>query len=165
MALTLPPQWLHTADRLTSIPWGRHVGEPLPSALAEWCTPVARLAEASALLGGDAWEEWSLGNHNALTLHLHDKHRRRYQDWNRIARDAKDLLVLHEPAIRAGLAAAGLSDPVAFDTVRWDVVGALLCAAYLDCRVPMDTLRLLDVYEAGHLPVGCDAKRGRVLVF
>ena len=105
------------------------------------------------------------GIHNALTLHLDDKHHRRYQDWNRIAREAKALLVPHESAIRDGLAAAGLSDEVAFDTVRWDVVGALICAAYRDCRVPTAALRLIDVYEAGHLPVGCDGERGRVLVF
>lgn len=159
----LPPEWFRTIDRVASIPWAGHVGRPLPAALASWCEPVATVEEAPARMGSDEWEAWSLGIQNALTLYLDDRHHRRYQDWNRIAREAKALLALHEPAIRNGLAAVGLSDEVAFDTVRWDIVGALICAAYRDCRVPTDALRLIDVYEAGNLPVGFDGHR--VLVF
>jgi hypothetical protein len=165
VALVLAPAWFTTAARLPAIPWAAQAGRPLPSALASWCEPVATPTEAVELIRGDAWEEWSLGNHNAVTLYLHDKHHRRYQDWNRIAHEAKALLMPQESAIRAGLAAVGLPDQVAFDTVQWDVVGALMCAAYLDCRVPTDELRLLDVYEAGHLPVGWETGRRRVLVF
>ena len=165
VALVLAPAWHTTAARLPAIPWLSHAGRPLPAALASWCDPVATAAEALDLIRGDAWENWSLDRSNDVTSYLHDRHRSRYLDWNRIVDEAKALLAPHEPAIRAGLAAVGLPDQVAFDTVRWDVVGALMCAAYLDCRVPTDTLRLLDIYEAGHLPVGWEEARRRVLVF
>ena len=93
-------------------------------------------------------------------------------------RRAKEVLAPHEDEMREGLAAVGLSASRALDIVKWDIVGALTCAAYQDCRVPSDELRLLDiyeaghvpvglldVYEAGHLPVGQDAARKRVLIF
>lgn len=61
--------------------------------------------------------------------------------------------------------ACGLTDKVALDTVCWDVVGAFVCSAYLDCRPPTDMLRLLDIYEAGHFPVEWNAEKRYVLVF
>lgn len=88
-----------------------------------------------------------------------------YQYWNMLVRRAKEILLGHEPAIATGLNAAGLSGQVPLDTVRWDVVAALVCAGFMDYKPPTDVLKLLDVYEAGHLPVGWDTETQRVRVY
>jgi len=41
----------------------------------------------------------------------------------------------------------------------------LVCAGFTDCKPPTEVLKLLDVYEAGHLPLGWDAEAQRVLVY
>lgn len=75
------------------------------------------------------------------------------------------MLTACEPAIVAALDRSGLTSNVALDAVCWDVVGALVCSAYLDRKPPTGMLRLLDVYEAGHFPVGWNAEKRCVLVY
>jgi hypothetical protein len=165
MEPTLDPAFGRTAARLASVPWAANVGLPLSTSLSEWCTPVTAAAKALELLNSQDWETWSANRQGALTSFLSMNHRQRFLDWNPIARRAKESLEPHIAAITDGLQAAGMPEKVALDTVEWDIIAALTCAAFLDCRPPTDELRLLDVYEAGHLPVGWDDARGRVLVF
>lgn len=159
------PEFDRTVDRLTGLSWGAFAGNPLPPALAEVGKPVGSADQARTLLESDAWEAWSMELHGTLTEYLDRIHHRRYQDWNMLVRRAKEILVQHEPAIATGLNKAGLSGQIPLDTVRWDVVAALVCAGFMDCKPPTDALKLLDVYEAGHLPVGWDAEAQRVLVY
>jgi hypothetical protein len=51
--------------------------------------------------------------------------------------------------------------------VRWDLVSALMEAAYADCRPPIFFTHLIPVYEAGHLPVGWDpdSRGGTLLIY
>lgn len=159
------PEFDRTAERLTGFAWGASAGKPLPPTLAEVGRSVDSAEEARALLESDAWEAWSIGLHGTLTEYLDRVHHRRYQDWRRISGRAKEVLAQLEPAVVAGLNTAGLSGQMPLDTVRWDVVGALVCAGFMDCKPPTDVLKLLDVYEAGHLPVGWDADTQHVLVY
>ena len=163
--LIIDPAFDRTAERLPAIAWLSSAGQPLPPSLSEWCEQVMSEGEAVALLDGDAWEEWSGDRDNAVGAALSERHPKRYQEWNLIVRRAKEVLSPHEEAIRSGLDRAGLAASRAIDVVKWDVVGALTCAAYQDCRIPSDELRLLDIYQAGHVPVGFDSERQRVLVF
>jgi hypothetical protein len=161
----IDPAFDRAAERLPTISWLSSAGLPLPPSLCEWCKQVTSAGEAVALLDGDAWDEWSGNRDNALGDALSQRHPKRYQEWNLIVRRAKEVLSPHEKAIRSGLDRAGLAASRAIDVVTWDVVGALTCAAYQDCRIPADELRLLDIYQAGHVPVGFDTERQRVLVF
>jgi hypothetical protein len=161
----IDPAFDQAVARLATCPWGRATGQAIPPALANWCAPVASADEALALLSSDAWEAWSSDRGGELSTYLHRYYRQRFLDWNAIALRAKSALAHHEPAIRAGLNTAGLTAPVALDTVKWDVVAALTCAAFMDCKPPVERLRLLNIYEAGHLPVGYDSVTNKVLVF
>lgn len=155
----IAPQFEETAARLSDLRWAASVGQALPQALTAFCAPIASLNEARAMLGSPEWEEWSLSNHNALTQYLDDRHHQRYQDWRAISGPVKDIYGQWEPAITQGLADAGLTDEVYRDAVRWDVAAALVCAGFADCRPPQDVVRLLDVYTAGHIPVGSTVNR------
>ena len=155
----IAPQFEETAARLSEVRWAASAGQALPETLAAFCTPVGSLDEARAILGSPEWEEWSLAQHNALTQFLDDRHHQRYQDWRAISGPAKELHGQWQPAITQGLADAGFTDEVHRDAVRWDVVAALVCAGFADCRPPQDLIRLLDVYTAGHVPVGFDGHR------
>ena len=137
----------------------------MPPDLALWCSPVATAGDALTCLESDDWEAWSLDRQGTVTAFLSRQNPRRFADWNPIARRAKELLASHLPAIATGLATIGLPDKVAVDTVEWDLIAALTTAALLDCKPPLAELRLLEVYEAGHVPVGWDAAQKRVLVF
>ena len=161
----LDPEFDRVVARLPSIRWASHAGHPLPPDLASRCSPVGTAADALASLESDDWEAWSAERQNTVTAFLRRQNPRRFADWNPIAQRAKELLASHLPAIAAGLAAVGLSEKVAVDTVEWDLIAALTTAAFLDCKPPVGELRLLEVYEAGHLPVGWDATHKRVLVF
>ena len=161
----LHPEFHRQAARVSQIAWGASAGKPLPPSLAGWCESVGTASAARNLLESDAWEAWSSGLQGSLTEYLDRVHHRRYQDWRRISASAKELLAVHEPEIAAGLAAAELSGTTPLDAVRWDVVVALVCAGFADCDPPDDTLTLLDIYEAGHLPVGWNPTLKRVLVY
>ena len=159
------PEFDRVAERLNGFAWGAAAGQPAQPSLTSWCRSVASADEARRLLESDAWEAWSSETHGTLADHLDRRCHQRYQDWRRISGKAKELLARHEPAIAQGLKSAGLDGEIPLDTVRWDVVAALVCAGFMDCGPPTDTLKLLDVYEAGHLPVGWDGAQARVLVF
>lgn len=161
----IDPAFDGAAERLPTISWLSSAGLPLPPSLSEWCKQVTSVGEAVALLDGGAWEEWSGDRDNTLGAALSQRHPKRYQEWNLIVRRAKEVLSPHDKAIRSGLDRAGFSRPRAIDVVKWDIVGARTCAAYQDCRIPSDELRLLDIYQAGHVPMGFDTERQRVLVF
>ena len=70
-----------------------------------------------------------------------------------------------EPAIVDGLNAAGLVGASPLNTVRWDVVGGLICAGFMDYRPPTALWKLLEVYEAGHMPVGWSDAGEHLLVY
>lgn len=137
----------------------------MSDSLAGWCCAVGSADQALSLLESDEWETWSLDLQGKLTEFLDRTYRQRYQDWNRIVERAKETVVPHEPAIAQGLRAAQLVGTVPLNTARWDVMGALVCAGFMDCKPPTDVLNLLDIYEAGHVPVGWDVERKRVLVY
>lgn len=163
--IVVHPEFDRTAERLSGFAWGASAGQPLPAALAPAGQAVGSAIEARALLESDAWEAWSLKLHGALTEYLDRVHHRRYQDWRQISGKAKTVLTRLEPAIADGLNECGMPGNVPLDTVRWDVVAALVCAGFMDCSPPTDVLKLLDVYEAGHLPVGWNAERQRLLIY
>lgn len=163
--IVIPPTFSRTAERVRRIDWGKSAGLPLSPAIAGFCTPVESPRHALALLRDDEWETWSLELQSALMMHLNKIHHPLRHSWNLFAAQAKQMLTACEPAIVAALDRSGLTSNVALDAVCWDVVGALVCSAYLDRKPPTDMLRLLDVYEAGHFPVGWNAEKRRVLVY
>lgn len=163
--IVIPPTFSRTAERVRRIDWGKSAGLPLPPAIAGFCTPVESPRHALALLRDDEWETWSLELQSALMMHLNKIHHPLRHSWNLFAAQAKQMLMACEPAIVAALDRSGLTSNVALDAVCWDVVGALVCSAYLDRKPPTDMLRLLDVYEAGHFPVGWNAEKQCVLVY
>lgn len=161
----LDPKFDQVTARLPLIRWAASSGQALSPAIASWCAPIADTADALRLLNSDDWEVWSADRQQALSSYLSLHHKQRFLDWNPVARRAKEVVDSHKQAITLGLITADLNERIVADTVEWDLIAALTCAAFLDCRPPIDELRLLDVYEAGHLPIGWNSESRRVLVY
>jgi hypothetical protein len=114
---------------------------------------------AKAAIEQPAWEDWTLERRNDLTSFLHKRFRNRYSgQWNKIAdKAAKFLADEVEPRYMPTLVRTLSGSKVAVNAVQWDLLAALMEAAYADCRPPLFFTHLVTVYEAGHLPVGWDA--------
>lgn len=165
----IAPEFAALVARLRAVPWFSRVGRPddLPS-LPLPCRIIDNAPEAREAIEQPDWEDWTLERRNDLTSFLHARFRTRYDDWNRIAKPAGrfidgDLV----PRLSPTLARALPDTTVALDAVRWDLSGALMEAAYADCRPPRFFTHLVAIYEAGHLPVGWDAggDDGTLLVY
>ncbi|MCB1636258.1 MAG: hypothetical protein KDI51_16850 [Xanthomonadales bacterium] len=158
----IAPQFAQLCDRLRVVPWfstaGRSIGLTLPFP----CRPVGGAAAAKEAIEQPEWEYWTLERRNDLTSFLRDRFRNRYAgQWNKIADKAVHFLGTEvEPRVLPAIADAMPDSVVAVDAIRWDLAGALMEAAYADCRPPQFFTHLVTVYEAGHLPVGWDAGSG-----
>jgi len=169
MSPEVAPQFSALCDRLRIVPWFCSVGRSDDLQLSFPYTFVGSARAAKGVIEHPEWEGWTLERGNDLTSFLHAQYRNRYAgQWNRIVRIAKAFLLEGvEPRLLPALASALPGATVAVDAVRWDLVSALMEAAYADCRPPQFFTHLVAVYEAGHLPVGWDAgsEGGTLLVY
>jgi len=157
----IAPQFAQLCDRLRAVPWFSHVGHPAALMLPFLCRFVGDASVAKEAIKQPEWEDWTLERRNDLTSFLHARFPNRHDDWNQIAKGVRGFIEEElVPPISSILAEALPDAAVALDAVRWDLAGALMEAAYADCRPPQFFTHLVAVYEAGHLPVGWDADSG-----
>jgi hypothetical protein len=158
----IAPQFAQLCDRLRIAPWFSNVGRSIELALPFPCRLVRSALAAKEAIEQPEWEDWTLERRNDLTSFLHARFRNRYAgQWNKIADKAVHFLASEiDPHTLPSLAGTLPGSAVAADAVRWDLAGALMEAAYADCRPPLFFTHLVAVYEAGHLPVGWDAGSG-----
>ena len=158
----IAPQFSRLKERLRSVEWFSNVGKSKVFELPFPYRIVRDALAANEIIKQPEWEEWTLERANEVTSFLHSRFRTRYAgQWNRIVRIARSFVLDElEPRFLAALAAAMPSSEVALHAVRWDVLHALMEAAYADCHPPQFFTPLVAVYEAGHLPVGWDASSG-----
>ncbi len=162
------PQFDQLRDRLRTITWFSNVGHSTPLALPFPSRFVVDASAAKEAIEQPEWEDWTLERGNDTTSFLSRRFPNRDASWNSIVRLAKEFLQAEvEPHMLPALAGALPDSTVAADAVRWDLVSALMEAAYADCRPPQFFTPLVAVYEAGHLPVGWDAgsEGGTLLVY
>lgn len=165
---TIAPQFSQACDRLRSIEWLSQVGRSTSVELPFKCRFVSDALDAKKMVERSEWEEWTLDKANELTAFLHSRYRNRYSgQWNKIVRTAKSFLKDElEPRVLPALAEVTPGSEDALHALRWDILHALMEAAYADCRPPQFFTHLVAVYEAGHMPVGWDASSsGTLLVY
>jgi hypothetical protein len=158
-------EFLLLRDELTRLPWLSRAGEAEPFALTLPCRFATGPVEATNLASGPSWEDWALEQRNELTGFLARKAPARDAEWNPIAKDVRAFVEGSIVPLVESRCAAVLPDaPDALAIVKWDAANALMEAAFADCRPPRFYAALLDVYRAGHLPLGPDAT-GQLVVF
>jgi hypothetical protein len=158
----IAPQFEQLCDRLRIVSWFFNVGRSATLTLPFPYRLVGSALAAKEAIEQPEWEDWTLERGNDTTSFLHGRFRNRYAgQWNKIVRIAKAYLFEDvEPRLLPALASALPGSTIAVNAVRWDLVSALMEAAYADCRPPQFFTHLVAVYEAGHLPVGWDASSG-----
>jgi hypothetical protein len=157
------------AARLLKIDWFAACGEALSLGLSMPIELVGSWPDAVDRCTDGVWENVELEASNQLTQWLHQHHRDSYQKWN-------ELVVQHKAAIIEPLTAAKLVpyqqsrrlDGAVVDSVRWDVLGALMENSFLSTgHRCFFFLELLTLYESGHFPCGWsgDWPRGKLLFY
>jgi predicted TIM-barrel fold metal-dependent hydrolase len=130
---------------------------------------VKSWAEATKSNKTRVWKNVEIEAQNQLTVFLHTNAHSRYQRWNHLVKEFKQeiLTPLVEERLAIAMKHLGLDTSIR-DCAMWDILGALMENAYLDCghRV-FFFLELLGIYEAGHFPCGWEGKwpSGTLLVF
>jgi len=163
----IAPEFDQLRERLRVVAWFSNAGQNMPTALPFPHRNVGSVAAAKEEIERPEWEEWTLERGNDTTSFLDARFPNRYAQWNKVVRMAKSFLQEIEPVLLPALSFVLPSSKVAVDAVRWDLMSALMEAAYADCRPPLFFTYLVTVYEAGHLPVGWDPSGdvGTLLVY
>lgn len=155
----ITPLFENLCARLREVSWFANVGQCTTLTLPYSYRFVRDASDAVGLIAQPEWEDWTLEQHNAMTSFLNSRFQNRYTgQWNKIAKIAKSFLLNElEPSFRRALEDALPDSAASLGPVRWDLLSALMEAAYADCRPPLFFTHLVGVYEAGHLPVGWDS--------
>lgn len=165
----IAPQFAQLCERLRTVSWFSNVGRSTPLTLPLSHRFVSDASAAKEVIELPEWEDWTLEQRNKLTSYLHARFRNRYSgQWNKIADKAVQFLADEiESRYLPNLAHTLVGSKVAGNAVQWDLLAALMEAAYADCRPPLFFTHLVTVYEAGHLPVGWDAScdPGTLLIY
>lgn len=154
--------------RMEAIEWFSHCGEPFDLPLDMDVLRISSWKQAIKCYHAPKWEDTTLEARNMLTGYLHKHHNARYQQWNKITEAGREFLEAEiEPKLVAFQEQHNL-DKAFLDTVRWDLLGAIMEDAYRDCDLPTLFFHdLLKVYEAGHFPCGWEGgpwPLGRLIV-
>ncbi len=164
----IAPQFVQLCEQLRKVQWLSRVGTPSSFVLPFSYRFVKDAGVATAAIEQPDWENWTLERGNDTTSFLSKRFPSRDASWNVIVKKAKEFMQSElEPRLLPALSSALPGSKVAVDAVRWDLVSALMEAAYADCRPPLFFTHLVMVYEAGHLPVGWDVRidPGTLLVY
>lgn len=103
----------------------------------------------------DEWEDATLEARNEITGFLAKRHAMIYQDWNKLAEEARgfveNVIIPSVPNID------GVDMKIIFTNMKWDLVNYLLEDAYKDkLKQSLFFNELISVYENGHIPCGWD---------
>lgn len=163
MPPTTSPEFETLHRALSEMPWLSNTGRKTPISLPLPYRFPDTANEAHALIAAPDWENWTLERRNELTAFLSDRFPARDAEWSAIACMARR--IVDEEIAPASARALTDLPPAATAALTWDVANALMEAAYRDCRPPLFFTHLVEVYRAGHLPVGWDTERGALVIY
>lgn len=101
-------------------------------------------------------------------MFLHKKYSNRYDNWNKLVREAKAILEEQVFLTIGNLSQEHSLDEKWVGLVKWDILNAVMENAYQDCENrPTFFLDLLEVYEEGNFPCGWqgDWPKGELVIF
>lgn len=153
----------NVCDRLNNINWFSRLGE-------RYSVPNVKLAvsldEANDCLSSPEWENVTLEESNNISGYLSAKHQIIFQEWNELAKEAKDFL--RNELVRKIPHLDGFDNKLLLQCLEWDVVHYLIEDAYKDnLKKPLFFASLIAVYESGHLPCGWDGEwpEGNLVIY
>lgn len=157
-------------EKLRSISWFCNCGTPWPF---DWAVSVASMKEALKAISSSKWENIILGAQGDVTEQLSIRSikglGREYQEWNRLVEDLKKrYMPQFQKQWRTALEPSGLDRADVLNDISFNVLSIVMTDAYKELvPVPPLFLRLLEVYEAGHLPCGWKGavKTGKIIVY
>ena len=146
---------------LSRIPWFDKCG----SLSGSFAFPVRQLSDWWEVKSAfsDDWINQTDEAQGQLTEYLSSRHARFYQGiWSKLVKEARPC-VEATAGVRALAVSSvnGLGKPFV-DSVKWDVLNAVMEISYKTQNPPVFFSRLFDVYRAGHFPCGMD-KDGTIL--
>lgn len=155
---------------LHAIEWFAHCGEALPEGLPFEAVQLATQKKAMRRCVSSQWEAATLEARNDVTGFLAMQARDRYQQWNAIGQEAKELVT--QPLAQEFWLPYAQQHGLDMDfvhCVQWDVLGLCMEHAYRDLpQLPQFFHDLRKVYEAGHFPCGWEGgkyPKGHLLVW
>lgn len=163
MSPTISPEFNNIHRALSEIPWLSNTGKKTPIFLSLPYRLANTVTEAHALIAAPEWENWTLERRNDLSAFLSDRFPARDAEWSAIAHLARR--IVDEEVAPASASALTDLPPAAAAALTWDIANALMEAAYRDCRPPLFFTHLMEVYRAGHLPVGWDTEHGALVIY
>ena len=153
---------------LSKIKWFCNVGAPLEVTIK---TSLALVIEndfdvAIEAILSDEWDDIILERQNLLSEYLAFRCTSEYQSWNKVVRRAKTDSESTVEIIRNSLATIEYPEEL-LPTITANILGYLTEAAFSFCNPPIFFGCLINVYQAGHLPVGWqgDAVTGKLVVY
>lgn len=153
----------HALNKLLGIKWFSSIGEP---PLISNITVANSLGEASVYLSSPDWENVTLEESNEISGYLAVKHTTIFQEWNKLAKDAKvfwkDELLKKIPHLD------GFDNVLLLQCIEWDVIHYLIENIYKDkIKKPLFFDSLICIYESGHIPCGWDGvwPNGNLVVY
>lgn len=155
-------------DKIRRIDWFHNCGHNLKNDINFAFSYVENWNEARKHYQDSSWENTTLEARNVLTTFLHGKYRNQYLKWNSLAKEVR--VFLEEeivPKIELYREKHAL-DKIFVDSVKWDILNAIMENAYMDCKnVPVFFQELLVVYESGNFPCGWEGEwpEGKLIVF
>jgi hypothetical protein len=144
-------------QKLDDADWFTSVGRPLPAPLRGSVIVVGSWQEAVACCSSDEWSNYTLEQRNQLTMFLHAQAPERYDRWNDIVEDVKEVLVPlveRKTSILAGQLESPEDQTAVMHSVRWDILGACMELEYADVREPGFFCGLMPWYLDGRFLCG-----------
>lgn len=150
-------------DRLNKIKWFSSIGE-------RYAMPNVKLAASSdaanEYLSSSEWENVTLEESNNISGYLSAKHSIIFQEWNKLAKEAKEFLKYE--LIKSIPQLNCFDNKLLLQCLEWDVVHYLIEDTYKDkLKKPLFFNSLMIIYESGHIPCGWDGEwpEGNLVIY
>jgi len=149
--------------RLQNIPWFTNTGK------GGYLNNIKKITAESDFISritSDDWENVSLQAGNAITGYLAIKQSLKYQNWNDLVKEAKEIIDIEIIPFMKN--PTSLDDDILFNNEKWDLVSFLAEDAYKS-YLPNSQFfgRLMMIYENGYIPCGWEGQwpSGRLVIY
>ena len=156
--------------RIDRFGWLANCGKPFSCPPELECRQAGCWGSACELNAEQIWEDAELAARNNLTAFLAQRYPTEDRQWNDITDAARKFVdgsftLRFRGALRRKF---GVPPKGVVDSMKWNIIAALMEDAYKDLRPPGFFTKLLSLYESGHLPCGWENgvyPEGRLIVF
>jgi hypothetical protein len=163
----------NAVERVCRVPWLSRVGASELLAVPDWTTEQVVGVRAAETALDEDWQRIMEAATGDLQAFLFGQARSEHQRWNEYVAAANKVLRENVmPAAGAALAAAGLTGR-SESILRWQMRTCLIELTLQGIGVPEFFVKVLGIYEGGHLPCGWQGRlpdslngdQGRAAVF